>query len=59
MVRRMGISDFEEEKGITAREIMINDSPQWSGLLNAEGMPLYKRKEPFGFVGSNNDKSSL
>ena len=57
MVRRMGTADFEEDKGITAREIITDDTPHWSGLYNADGFPLFKKKEPFGFIGRKHDSS--
>ena len=39
-----------DEWGHTAEEIIIEDKSGWSGLYDSRGYPLYKQKEPFGFV---------
>lgn len=42
-------AEWWDEAPETAREIHYEEQSAWTGLYGAQGEPLYREREPFGF----------
>lgn len=40
---------FIIEDGETARSVHVEERSTWTGLYDADGNPIHREKEPFGF----------